>query len=847
MQPQTKLFLKIVMGPLLAFLAVVIIQALSLFNIAIPPVAPLILTIVIAAFYGNAASTSLASFIVWAYLVYISAVPEALLYNPNESTLRVVIWSLVVPGIGLLVTVLKNRTLAPLKNQLSALQDSQKALIESEERFRMIVSSAQDALVVIDAQSKIQEWNPQAEMIFGWKKSEVLNRSLTETIIPIQYRQSHAKGVSHYLKTGEGPILNKRFEITGLKKDGVEIPIELTIYPFQQGGKSYFGSFLHDISEKKRSERNQQAQIELTRIITETNTLKSAIPLIVEALGSKMEFYSAELWLLDSNRTLSCRGVWPLNDPQVEKLQQSSLSTPISSHHALVQGDLDKFDCTWISDIAVEPKYDRKSVALEAGMNTYVSCRIYDGSDTYGILVFYHSNHLARDQQTLQMLSEAGKKIGLFVRRRVTEEELALLNRSLELKVEQRTEDLARANERLSKEIEEKRSLYEQAQVANRLKDEFLATVSHELRTPLNVIMGYSEMLTQEELGDEETKEYINTIHRNAKVQSQIVNDILDISRIVTGKLRLNVDDVDVPSVVKAAIDSVEHSAVAKHIKITTHIDIMAGTVAGDFGRLQQVLWNLISNSIKFTPRYGNIDITTSVIESQVRISVKDTGLGIDKEFLPYVFERFRQEDATTTRRYGGLGLGLAICRNIVELHGGTIEAKSAGKNRGAEFIVTLPINAVRIQAQLPTDIEVHPEARSLKGVRALVVEDQIDALNLIAKVLSHAGAEVFTANNAADALQKVIRQKPNLLISDIGMPEQDGYYLIQMVRKLPPEHGGNIPAIALTAYAHPEDQQRALREGFQLHVAKPVESAKLVSIVAGLMAKKNPSPEASP
>jgi PAS domain S-box len=845
MQPQKLSLWRILVGPLLTILTIVVVQFFAQQNVSIPPVALLILSMVIASYFGNVFSTAFSCVAAWGYLVFASITPYSLMYNPSESKIRVLVWSLAVPAIGLLVSILKNRSEAPLKNELEALQKSQKDLLESEERFRMIVSSAHDALIVIDAQSRIQEWNPQAEMTFGWKRSEVLNHSLAETIIPMQYRQSHSQGISHYMKSGEGPVLNKRFEITALKKNGVVIPVELTIYPFKQGGKTFFGSFLHDISEKKRTERNQKAQVELTRIITETTSLTNAIPQITQALGAGMDFAAAELWLLNPDHMLTCRSVWPTGDEELEPLQKSSLHTPMSPHHALLNGNLDTFDCLWIPELSVDARHDRKEAAQRAGMHAYVSCRIYDGSDTYGLMTFYHTSVLPRDPHSLQMLSEAGKKIGLFVRRRIAEEEISKLNRSLEIKVEQRTQDLAKANEHLSREIEEKRTLYEQAQVANRLKDEFLATVSHELRTPLNVIMGYSEMLVHEELSKQETQEYISTIHRNAKVQSQIVNDILDISRIVTGKLRLNIDDVDIASVVTAAIKSVEHSALNKHITITTHLDAESSSVAGDFGRLQQVLWNLISNSIKFTPRYGQIDISTSIIESQVEISVKDSGLGIDPEFLPYVFERFRQEDATTTRRYGGLGLGLSIVKNIVELHGGSVIARSNGKNQGSEFLVTLPVHAVKIRPTLPPDIDFESSHKVLEGVRALVVEDQVDALNLIAKVLSRAGAEVFTASNATDALQIVIRQKPNLLISDIGMPEQDGYYLIQMVRKLPAEHGGNIPAIALTAYAHLEDQERAKREGFQVHVAKPVEGSKLISIVADLMGKPGAAPEA--
>jgi PAS domain S-box-containing protein len=847
MMPRAKNLWKHIAVPLLAVATIALINFLSRTDYRIPPVAPLLFLVVLASYYGGVIATLITSILTWSYLVYISVSPDSLSYNPDDSTIRVVIWSLSVPAIGLLVSVLKRRSEAPLKLQLKALEISKNALKESEERFRTIVSSAHDALIVINDESKIQEWNPQAEVTFGWSRSEALNKELSALIIPERYRAAHVRGLAHYMKTGDGPVLNRRFEITGLTRDGVEIPVELIIYPFKQGNKTYFGSFLHDISEKKRADKNQSIHLSITKIMTEVTRLTDAIPLFLETITHGLDFQAAELWLLDRDHKLTCHGVWPPNpSPHLKAFQEASKEMSVQLDEAT--GRNTPFENRWLSDAPNDSNFLRHDLIRKTDLHTSITCRIYDGTDTYGFMNFFSERILPEDKKTLESITDAGHKIGLFVRRRIAEDELATLNRNLEANVEQRTQDLAIANQQLSREIDEKRALYEQAQTANRLKDEFLATVSHELRTPLNVIMGYSEMLCNEQLSEEEMRLYFETIHRNAQVQTQIVNDILDISRIVTGKLRLNIDDVDISQVVLAAIGSVDHAAHAKNIKIMTHIDPMTTTVAGDFGRLQQVLWNLISNSIKFTPRYGNIDITTSVIESQVKISVKDSGLGIDSEFLPYVFERFRQEDATTTRKFGGLGLGLSIVRNIVELHGGSIEAKSAGKNKGSTFTVTLPVHALKVQAGINDEKTLAPKVHPLKNLRILVVEDQIDALNLIAKVLTRAGAEVYTANSAADGLQKVIKMKPQLLVSDIGMPEQDGYYLIQMIRKLPPEHGGNIPAIALTAYAHEEDHDRALREGFQVHVPKPVEGALLVSIVADLASRRPPEkPLAAP
>ncbi|WII73289.1 ATP-binding protein [Bdellovibrio sp. 22V] len=809
----------------------------------IPPTTILILAVVLSGFFGRIFLTAFAVVCAWLYLIYGSLTPDNALYAPQNIGLRLLVWSLALPMIGVLIIILKQRTDKPLREQLAELARSEHALRESEERFRAIVSSAHDALIVIDSHSIIQEWNPQAEVMFGWKRSEALSRHLTSTIIPERFREAHNRGLSRFLNTGEGPVLNKRFEIMGLTKEGREIPVELTIYPFKQGDLYFFGSFLHDISEKKKIERIQTTHFDVTRIMTEVNTLEEVIPLALQSLCTGLDFAVAELWLVHKG-LFECKGFWPPNEPKYAELHESSQQKVIPDDDLFCKKLLSSLEACWFSDIAKEPKYQRADLVRRAGLKTCVASPIYEGGKVFGVMMFYSQEQLSPDRQIIETLEDTGKKMGLFMRRRLAEEELAVLYRNLEKKVEQRTLDLALANDQLTKEIEEKKVLYEQAQTANRLKDEFLATISHELRTPLNVIIGYSEMLSNEDIPEDELPQYYETIYRNAKAQSQIVNDILDISRIVTGKFKLTVDDVDIPSVIKAATESLRHAAEAKKIRITTTIDPVAATVAGDFGRLQQVMWNLISNAIKFTPQYGHIEIETSVIESQVKITVSDSGIGIDPSFVPYVFERFRQEDATTTRRFGGLGLGLALCKNIVELHGGTIQAHSAGKGKGSVFSVILPVHAVRLQSNLPFDFtENRKPELILQGLRLLVVEDQPDALNLLAKVLSRAGAEVNTAMSASEALKKIVNIKPHVLISDIGMPEQDGYDLIRMVRQLPADHGGNTLAIALTAYAHDEDQGRALREGFNLHVAKPVDSSTLIKTVSEL-AKGNAPPQ---
>jgi PAS domain S-box-containing protein len=405
-------------------------------------------------------------------------------------------------------------------------------------------------------------------------------------------------------------------------------------------------------------------------------------------------------------------------------------------------------------------------------------------------------------------------------------------------------EDLAR---RAAVSVENAR-LYQAAQKANRLKDEFLATVSHELRTPLTAILGWAHLLRANQLDENGAVRALETIERNARAQSQLIDDLLDVSRIITGKLRLDVRQVDPGSFIQAAIDSLRPAAEAKDVRIQKVMDTGVSSVAGDPARLQQVVWNLLSNAIKFTDKGGRVQIRLERINSYVEIAVSDTGAGIVPEFLPHVFERFRQADMGTTRQHGGLGLGLAIVRHLVELHGGTVQAESAGEGKGATFIVKLPV-APLYQQNNQSD-RVHPAARDtlpsfdcperLDGLKVLVVDDEADARDLLRFGLVQCGVEVTTVGSVKEALEAFEKEIPDLLISDIGMPVQDGYDLIKCIRALPADRGGRVPAIALTAYARTEDRLQSLRSGYQMHVPKPVELAELITVAASLVQRGN-------
>lgn len=380
----------------------------------------------------------------------------------------------------------------------------------------------------------------------------------------------------------------------------------------------------------------------------------------------------------------------------------------------------------------------------------------------------------------------------------------------------------------------------QEAEAANRMKDQFLATLSHELRTPLTAILGWTQLMRAGGLDQAGATRALDTIQRNARAQSQLIDDLLDVSRIITGKLRLNMVRVELKPIIEAALDSIKPSAAANKIELITHLDDFRETVSGDAHRLQQIAWNLLSNAVKFTPGGGRIEVRLERQNDSVMFVVKDTGQGIPAEFMPIIFDRFRQVDGTTTRLHGGLGLGLAIVRHLVELHGGIIEAHSDGVEQGATFTVSLPLTQRREveTAEVADEVAEFKDALGLTGLlenlRVLVVEDERDTREMIVAVLSHCGADVRDAGSVAEAFEFVTTWMPDVLVSDIGMPDEDGYSLMRRIQELN-LNGIALPALALTAYASLEDRARALAAGFQMHTSKPIEPVELVAIVASL------------
>lgn len=461
-----------------------------------------------------------------------------------------------------------------------------------------------------------------------------------------------------------------------------------------------------------------------------------------------------------------------------------------------------------------------------------------------GGLIAILADRLSRQRQELIVAARAAAE-----RSEALEKERANLEREIASRQALALEN-ARLLENAEREAQEARQARTDAEEASRVKDEFLGTLSHELRTPLNAIVGWAHMLRDPALSEDRRRAAIETIVRNAQSQEQLIADILEVQRIMAGKLRLEPRSIDLGDIVRAAAETVQPSADAKHIKLQLLLDLNVTPIWGDSDRLQQVTWNLLSNAIKFTPQGGRVQVRLQQSEDECEMVVEDNGPGIAPEFLPYVFDRFRQADSSSTRTHKGLGLGLAIVRNLVEMHGGSISASNVSEpgRTGAVFTIKLPRRAARPAAAVGGDLEAAvsgdrpawlDEGPSLRDIRVLVVDDDADARELIGTILERYGADVDVVGSAQEGMQALGKRAPHVIVTDIEMPQEDGYAFIRRVRGLPPEAGGRIPAAALTAYASASDRMKVLGAGFNIHVAKPVQPAELAMVVASLAGRQ--------
>ncbi len=695
------------------------------------------------------------------------------------------------------------------------------ALRQSEEESRLVAETATDAVISINEKSIILFINRAATRIFGYQTEEMLGQNLS-MLMPEYLRHLHTAGQERYLETGKKHLNWERIELPALHRDGHEFPLELSFGDYRKNNEHIFIGIARDITERKRAENNASFLAEITRSLA----FLSAADEVTRGAGERIgEFFAAAHCVfaeLDKEaNTAVIRDDWRKNDNVPSIAGTYRLEEYVSEDF---QQTLRSGQPVVIDDVSADPRTAESAARFRLlGLGSFINTPYISGGALKFVLGVYREEACRWREDEINLLSELAARIWLNIERRRGEQERErLLRREQELRV--------------------------QAEEANKIKDEFLATVSHELRTPLNAILGWSTILRSGKLTGESAARAIETVERNARSQSQLIDDLLDISRIITGKLRLEIRTIELSKIIEAAIDAVRPAAEAKNIRLQILLDTEAGTVSGDAGRLQQVFWNLLTNAVKFTPKSGRVQARLERINSHVEIVIGDSGQGIEPEFLPHVFDRFRQADQSTTRRQGGLGLGLSIVRQLVEMHGGTVHVESEGLGKGARFIVKLPRPAASSPlktAEIAGEGRVHPTqpsgfvsidcAPQLDDLRVLVVDDEADSRDLLREVLEYCGSQVTLAGSAAEALAALEKEVFDILISDIGMPDEDGYMFIGKVRSLPKEKGGNIPAIALTAYARTEDRVRALMSGFQVHLPKPVEPIELTAVVASL------------
>jgi PAS domain S-box-containing protein len=682
---------------------------------------------------------------------------------------------------------------------------------EAADRLAAVIQSSDDAIVTKSLDSIITSWNPAAERMFGYTKEEAIGQSI-RMIIPPE-RQSEEDVVLAKIRAGERV---DHYETVRQRKDGTRLHVSLTVSPLRSAEGRIIGAskIARDITEQKR------LQAEALEHAVTTEKLAAVGALVASSLERNVVLQK----VTDAATELTTAefGAFFYHVVEAESGESYRLHAfsgapreafagfPAPRAAAIFASTFQGHSPIRLDDVTRDTQYGRNAPnhGMPAGqlpVRSYLAVPVTGvNMSVLGGLFFGHS------------------KVGVFT---------------------EQHERLALGVAAWAAMALENSQLYDEARNANRMKDEFLAVLSHELRTPLNAIVGYSRLLRGGVLSGEKAERGLETLERNAASLTQIVEDVLDVSRIVSGKIRLDVQPVEIPLIVDNAVATMQPAADAKLIRLQLLIDPRVGPVAGDPDRLQQVVWNLLSNAVKFTSKGGRVQLRVECVNSHVEIVVSDTGVGIRADFLPHVFDRFRQADSGTTRKTGGLGLGLAIVRHIVELHGGTVQAASAGEGEGATFRVRLPLMIVQPErAAAPREHPRTPRLESLtnlgdlRGIRVLAIDDEADALNLLRVVLETAGADVTTTSAPRQALDMIEESQPDAVVVDLGMPEIDGYEVIRRIRHSANAAVRSIPAAALTAFARSDDRTKALRSGFEMHLAKPVDPGELVASVLTLV-----------
>ncbi|QRK05699.1 PAS domain S-box protein [Archangium violaceum] len=646
--------------------------------------------------------------------------------------------------------------------------------VDESQLLHLLASHAAEAFYLMDEKGLVTYANPAAERMFGWSREEMLGKVLHDLI-----HHHHSDGRPFPMSTcrlglvmTEGRTL-KDHEDLFIHRDGSFIPVYCSNAPILAEGRIVGAALVvHDLTARKRAEEARAEQARQFQLLIDT------LPHLA--------------WMSRADGT--CEFV----------------NRPWHEYTGLSMSESLGYDWTRVVHPEDLPRMlEHWQRVLGTGERYEAEIRIRRARD--GEWRWFLSRAQPARAADGRILRWIGSCTDIDEQRRAAQERLELLRRV--------------------------QAAHAAAEEANRLKDDFLATVSHELRTPLTAMLGWLQLLRTGRLSEEKRGRALETVERNARAQAQVIEDLLDISRIITGKLHLEPGPLDMKAVVEAALESTRPLADTKGVTLELQTGAEPLPMRGDAGRLQQVVWNLVNNAIKFTPREGRVTVQLGPLDGVVELRVMDTGMGISPSFLPHIFERFRQEDGSSRRAHGGLGLGLAIVHHLVELHGGRVSAHSPGEGHGATFVLHLPREprpAPPLPPAPPGSVDAVPPVRSaLAGLRLLLVEDQEDTREMLRLLLEGHGAQLRAVSSAAEAFRCLREWRPELLVSDIGLPGENGYELLQRIRALPDGEGGLTPAIALTAYARAEDRAKALRAGFDMHVPKPVEEAELLAVLA--------------
>lgn len=693
-----------------------------------------------------------------------------------------------------------------IKRDITERKRAEAALRQSQQELADFFDNAPIGLHWVGDDGTILRANQSELDLLGYSHDEYVGRNIRdfhcdlEVIEDILNRLANGEVLQDYearLRCKDGSIRNVRINSSVYRENGTFI---------------HTRCFTYDITDRKLTEKRLALQYAVSKILSRSIDFVDGTHDILQTVCESLGWQVGILWSVDYQAgVLRYVDSWYETSIEVNEFEAASRKRTFEKGVGLPGRVWSTAKSAWIPNVVRDNNFPRATAAHASGLRAAFGFPILLGEEVVGVMEFFSREIRQPDELLLNIIGNLSSQIGQF-------------------------HELRRAEEKLAQLLVSERSARADSEKANRLKDEFLATLSHELRTPLNAVVGWSRILKSGRLDEESKNHALDVIERNAWAQKQIIEDILDVSRVITGKLQLNFGQVNLTTVAEAALDAVRPAFEAKQISVESEYQPGVRTIHGDADRLQQVIWNLLSNASKFTPAGGNVRLTITEENGSAQIQVSDSGPGVASDFLPHVFERFTQADGSTTRTHGGLGLGLAIVRHLVELHGGLISVDNAGTG-GAVFTVTLPIPCVELSKPTETIAQeklrdITPETLDLADLRILVVEDDIDALDLITLELTDHGALVTGAKSAADALNLINSTHFDLLISDIGLPETDGYRLIQQIRSRKNKNGDSVPAIALTAYARTADRIRAITAGYTTHIAKPVETHELVSVV---------------